>query len=471
MALATLQHDPESDSVVGADSIRPRLSNYEHTGEVDTNFAVLSSSPLGGFGQYYAGSFYALGLTHRTDDGIERAAPGRSEALAKAFDFSVGQTLYCRQAHFREPVFPLEVLKESAEQFSLDSLGTERAVEERELLRNLFFAWDRAELGSADLLRRHTLGLILYTVSEYENSGYLPAAGNAGVDHYLVYPPYYYGVLWRDDDVALPYRPPEALKNCYGYWQQFCAHEYLTQSLEILLHCTLETLNMQPSGMTLDDVCENLTGQDFETTLVGLFGAGSSPSGLMTALGIEAVPSADQCRAGHEEIGATSDRSEWKLAARRGKLGEVAAAAVGLMAVLYLKWRNARNEFANQIGMKAGENLCTGRVLPELDQWLQPDLDWSSALASLIKTFVLNQHDRIMYEKGRLESCWLHRLEGKILKDQDYQPVFRSSRHWNCVRILRDVGLLEFGIDGKIAITSDGRRTLGRILKNDGTRD
>ena len=276
-------------------------------------------------------------------------------------------------------------------------------------------------------------------------------------------------MLWRDDQPPVPYKPPTALASCYGFWQQFCAHEYLTQGLENLLYCVLETLNLQPSGMALDDVSSHLTGQDFRSTLVGLFGAGATPRDLMSALKMDSVPSEDHSRAARNEIDATSDKSEWSLADRDGKPEEVAAAAVGILAVLYSKWRSARNEYARYIGTKAGSNLWTGIVLPALDQWLRPDLDWKSAIASLMEPYVLDQHDRVMYEKGRLESCWLHRLDGKIHKDQDYQPVFRSSRHWNCARILRDVGLLDFGSGGEISITSDGRRQLNQILKSDGT--
>jgi len=184
---------------------------------------------------------------------------------------------------------------------------------------------------------------------------------------------------------------------------------------------------------------------------------------------MSAVPSEEHCRLARAKIGATSNKSERALVGRDGKPGEVAAAAVGLLGILYSKWRGARNEFARYIGTKAGSNLWTGIVLPALDRWFRPDLDWKSALASLIEPFVLDQHDRVMYEKGRLESCWLHRLDGKIHKDQDYEPVFRASRHWNCVRILRDIGLLEFGFDDEISITPDGRRQLSRILKADGT--
>jgi len=468
IALSTLQHNPDSTSVVGADAVRPRLGKYAENREVDTNFAVLPSNGMGGYGQYYGGSLYALGLTHRTEDGIDRAAPGRGDALARAFDDSVALTPYCRQKHFEEKIVPLNVLKKSAERFSLDSLGEGNAAGERELLRNLFFSWDRSEVGDTDLLRRQTLGLILYTISEYGKAGFNPASDS--VDRYLVYPPYYYNLLWRDDESPLPYHPPAAFAQCYGFWQQFCAHEYLTQALENLLYCALETLNLQPAGMTLDEVSSSLTIEGFRATLVDVFGAGATPRELMLALGMGAVPSEDQCQAARTSIGATSIKSEWALVDRDGKPEEVASAAIGLLVVLYSKWRSARNEFARYIGTKAGSNLWTGAVLPALDQWFQPDLDWKSAIVSLMEPFVLDQHDRVMYEKGRLESCWLHRLEGKIHKDQDYVPVFRSSRHWNCVRILRDIGLLNFGSDGRVSITADGRRQLSRILKNDGTR-
>ena len=57
----------------------------------------------------------------------ERVAPGRGEALAKAFDHSVAQTMYQKQAQYGEKVIPLRVLEKSAEVFSLESLDQERA--------------------------------------------------------------------------------------------------------------------------------------------------------------------------------------------------------------------------------------------------------------------------------------------------------------------------------------------------------
>jgi hypothetical protein len=422
---------------------------------------------LGGFGQYYAGSLYVLGLTHRDENGIDHAEAGRGVALAEAFDRSIARTKYYRQGHFAEADVPFDVLKKSASQLSLDCLSEELANHERTLLRNLLFSWDKSVISDTDLLRRHTLGLILDTISEYGKLGFKPSSDN--VDHYLVYPPYYYGAIWHDGDCG-PYKPPSLFANCHGFWQQFCVHEFLTQALEKILGSTLDTLNLQPAGMTLTEVCLSLTGENFRATLKDLFGAATSPSALMGKIGINGIPSIAECDANRKRIGVISTRSELALSIADGSPEQIAAGAIGILAVLYAKWRSVRNEFVTYVGTKAGSNLWTGVVLPVLDQWIQPTLSWESALKSLLEPFVLDQHDRIMYEKGRLESCWLHRLDGKIQKDQDYKAVFRSSRHWNCVRILRDLGLLDFGADHGMSITSDGRKVLARILNDNGTR-
>lgn len=43
---------------------------------------------MGGYGQYYGGSLYALGLTRRTEDGIDRAAPLAAENRNETADVS-----------------------------------------------------------------------------------------------------------------------------------------------------------------------------------------------------------------------------------------------------------------------------------------------------------------------------------------------------------------------------------------------
>ena len=82
-----------------------------------------------------------------------------------------------------------------------------------------------------------------------------------------------------------------------------------------------------------------LARRGFRSTLVDVFGAGATPRELMAALEMGAVPSEDHCQAARTNIAA-------------GKPEEVAASAIGLLVVLYSKWRSARNEFARCIGMR-----------------------------------------------------------------------------------------------------------------------
>ena len=465
MALSTLSNNPEA-SVVGHDAVEPRLQKSSEAGEVDTNFKVLPSNGMGGYGQYYGGSLYGLGLTRRTEDGIDKVASGRGQALAEAFEESVRATPYCKQQQFNESVIPLPILHKSGERFSLDSLNQRYADAERHLLRDLFFAWDRPDLSDTDIFRRHTLALILNSVLCYQKTGVAPKVST--VDHYLVYPTYYYGVLNVNDGRTTPYSVPPQLATCLGFWRQFSVHEYFTEGLELLLYAVLEVLNLHPAGMKVEHICDALLTSTFTATLSDTFAKATSPSELLGSVGASDLPTELTSLKAQKHIGAGSKRSEWSLVDLEDGSPQVAAAVgIGLLAVLYSKWRGSGSEFIRYIAPKAGSNLWIGTMLPSLDHWFRPGTTWHIALQRLIEVFILDQHDRIVYEKGRLESSWLHRLEGLVIKDQDYEPVDRSSRHWNCIMILRDLELLKIDSDGGISITTEGRGMLNRILKTD----
>jgi hypothetical protein len=144
--------------------------------------------------------------------------------------------------------------------------------------------------------------------------------------------------------------------------------------------------------------------------------------------------------------------------------GSAMAAAVLLLACIYGKWRGITDDIGcSYVSQNAGNELWMGVVIPTLDDWLNKDKSWAETLRFLIDNFVINQHDRIMYEKRRLDSCWLSRIEGKIVKEQDYGPRWRSSRHENAVTILHDLGLV--AIDSNlISITMDGQNFIQDVL-------
>src|SRR5450759_4141503 len=69
VALATVLND-EATSPVGVTAVRVKINEGRPAGQFNSDFRVLPSNQLGGYGQYYGGSIYNLGLTHSLEDGI-----------------------------------------------------------------------------------------------------------------------------------------------------------------------------------------------------------------------------------------------------------------------------------------------------------------------------------------------------------------------------------------------------------------
>lgn len=142
------------------------------------------------------------------------------------------------------------------------------------------------------------------------------------------------------------------------------------------------------------------------------------------------------------------------------------ARALLLLAVLYGKWRGIKdNDGFRYVLVHAGSELWIGSIFPCLDSWLNESTTWEETLKEIITQFILDRHDVIMYEKKRLDSCWLHRVEGRIYKDQDYSATWRSSRHNNVISILRDLNLINVSEDDNIQQTTDGNSIFKDMLQ------
>ena len=65
-----------------------------------------------------------------------------------------------------------------------------------------------------------------------------------------------------------------------------------------------------------------------------------------------------------------------------------------------------------------------------------------------------------MYEKGRLEACWVHREGDRLVYDQDYPASYpaHNSRQRAAMGILIDLDLAQENDDGRYAPTKDGDR-------------
>lgn len=467
LAVATIANNPAT-SPVGVEATRIQFEKGKSTGFLDTDFKVLPSNPLGGYGQYYAGSIYHMHLSHRSVDAIDRVSPGAAEELAQAFQNAIENTPYIKNKLYSEREIPLKDLLKSKEFLTLDALNEPFAADEKRKLLEIFFELNEEQKDDKTLLRRQTLIYLLYILDLYNKSGSLvDAANNENLDEYLLYS-LYYGVLWLEDETVLPFEKLESFSFCGSLWRQFCLHQFLIQALELLLSSVIEAAGQETGGISLEDVIENFVEPEFFARLTEIFGEDSSagsPFELLNSIGIDELPTAEISRGLRDELLPDKKGSEAQILDKPAGNGpESAAQAVALLAVIYGKWRGENADAGiNYLARHAGHELWILKVFPVIDTWLDPKLTWQEAFAALIEVFVLQQHDRIMYEKRRLDSCWLRRTDGRIFREQDYRPVWRASRFYNATKIMTDLGLIN-AAERELEITAEGKELLNQLV-------
>lgn len=473
MALATLAAD-ESASPVGVDATRNYFASGIATGSFDCNFQVLPSNRLGGYGQYYAGSLYKLRLMEGSEAGLDCVTPGAADELAQSFHSSIVGTPYVKKRLFLETKIPKNDLMNSSESLSLDALQESFTSDERKRLTQILFGLNEADKGKEDaIVRRKTLTLLLHIISEFEQTGNFAVAERANhgfyTDEYLLYPTYY-GCLWPSENKTYPYTPPKPLMLCNNLWRQLCLHEFFCRAIEDYLCAVLEAAGAANEGLPGGSIAQNFIDDDFQSLLSSATGKeSSSPARLLSALGITSSPNEEFSLACQKKLSPKHRVSESQIMALKAtNAAEQAARATLMLAVLYGKWRGITKDSAFMyVAHKANAELWTGQVLPFLDRWLEPSLTWAAALEPLLEQFVINQHDRVFYEKGNLRSVWLKRADRRIFKEQDYEPVWRNSRISNCVRIMADLKLVTIDEEKAVSITAAGTRLMKKLLQDE----
>lgn len=455
----------EEATAIGFNAVSNRLDEAKKSGELTTQFQVLPSNALGGYGQYYTGCLHDLGLTHRPrEDGIDRVTDGIATLIARATHQVVARTPYIKQQEFNRNLVDLSVIKKSG-RLSLDFIHDPACANERELLVTLFFGLHSDERDTTTA-RRNTLIRLLSTIDAYEAAGIV--VGEATFTEQVVYAPAYFGTLISGDLATVqPWRPDKKLLPTSAGWAQFCLHQFLTMALEGLLDGMLQVLQHAPAGLAVDALAGQLLDRRFHDHVRGLLGVDcATPSDLLRALGVTRVPSSKECELAQASGSYTSKIGEWHCEAKVSTPSELCARSCIVFAVLYSKWRGSDHVTYRDLLRRAGHDLVAPSVLPWLDAWLQPAMAWAESLRTLF-VHIVQHHDRVMYDKGRLESCWIDRRNDRLVYAQEYEPFRRSTRHNQARRILDDLGLIEWrdaNGERSLFLTALGRTVLGRAL-------
>ncbi|MBI3918728.1 MAG: hypothetical protein HY322_17170 [Betaproteobacteria bacterium] len=464
-AIATLLQDPDA-SPVGKRAVARELERADT--DIRTGFRILPSNDLGGFGQYYSGSLYNLGLTHHPAEEFDQVTADRGTRLAEAIEKTIWSTQWSTKRAFRKRRISLKTLQASAVRLSLDAIHKSFAQHERVVLTDIFFGFDARESGVTSL-RRQSLARLLDLVRAYARYSIpLGATDGATLDDQLLLGPAYFGTLVdADGDAAASYVPPQFLISCSNLWRQFCLHEIVSWTLDSILSAVLSLLGEAPGrGLPIDKVVESLTGKELVRAIEAHTNLKvPTTEALLARVGVQEIPPVESCQKARLRFSLKAKLNEDILMRSAAtKPVELVARALPCLALLYAKWRDGSDDPAwIAIRAMAGPELAATTVLPRLDSWLVTNQAWSTAIRILVE-LVVAQHDRIMYEKGRLEACWVHRDGDRLVFDQDYPAGYpaHNSRQRAAMGILVDLGLVQGNKDGRYAPTKDGDRVFVR---------
>src|ERR1019366_3727673 len=341
-----------------------------------------------------------------------------------------------------KPRVPKEVLKDSAEWYSLDALAGPAADTERELLIRLFLELDQSPSATRPLNRQATLGMLLHLLRFCEDAGI--AVTRRDVDDGVIFWPHYYDGIADNDHDLLPYQAPPAFAAVHAFWRQFAAHQFLAYALEDFLAAILDALTPHPEGRTQPALLDALVDKRFVQDLKKAMGADcSTPARLLQAIGITAIPDVHGSKAVSKRFHGESELNEWSTCWDR----EVSPAtrlgrSMLLLALLYGKWRGRNDEeVLLRVAEGAKKDAWLGTTFPWLDEWLTGGVDWRAAVARILEWTTM-RHDIIKFQKRKLDASWFELANERYVKQQDLVPHFRASRHGNATTVLQDVGLI-----------------------------
>lgn len=452
--------------VVGVRQVDATLASADEDDNLRTNFRILPSNGSGGYGQYYAGCLHTMDLVRSDEGGELIASPDRGAKLANAFASATARSRYLAEDWRERSRVPMAVLKQSSKHFSLDALSNPAAEKEREMLISLFFDLGQKPTATRRLCRQATLGLFLHVLKSCAKAGIEVTRRN--VDEGAIFWPHYFSGIEDGDHGFQPYEPAPAFAEAHAFWRQFCAHQFLVYALEEFLAGVLDALSMHPEGLTPSTLVNELVGTDFVKDLEKVLKTKcATPTALLAAVGVTKVPDAASCLAASKRFHGSAKLNEWNVCwdekvAPKTRLGR----ALLLLAILYAKWRGRCDEDALlQVQEEAGKEVWLGTLFPWLDEWLESKPTWTQAIEKVLEWTAM-RHENVKFQKRKLDASWFEMANGRFVKQQDYAPSFRASRHGTAATILQDIGLIEHGgLDDPLKLTPRGRQVLDEVTK------
>ncbi len=462
-------HDGDGPAaLVGVRQGERRWRSQFQSGSFRTDFQPLPSMLAGGYGQYYGGSLYNLGLVHTPVEanGVDRLTP-LGQTIAAAFSVAVADTEYIKEGMQGLPELGLATAQDYGKHACLCRL---RSATKADLgpLTDLFFGMGEHNRPEA-VPRRETLLLCLDAVSAANKHKIEVAKG--AFDALVVSCCAFYGHLLRGKR-SVRYGAPKPLTTCAQRWRWLELHRYTSYALERLLSALLTRLNDAQKRMSLDEFVRDLdwgkmsqTAREFApglrgADLRGWVGAVLGSGGAISEQGSLQFDRSHGLSADLSEDGLGSQLAE------SDDLNEQVALSVLLLLTLYCRFNHCRGRDPRWMenAQRGDGELWFEVVARRIDDHLSKKANVAQFLVDLLDRDVLDGHERMRFERGKLDASWLERDGAMLTWQRDYRPPWRSSKMENCGTILEDLGLLHVDEDGLVEVAPRGAALRSRLL-------
>lgn len=411
----------------------------------DCSFSVMESSELGTFGLYYVGTAYNLGLIETNDEQIYTLTPSGSKLyhLAEARYRKLRPEYYEKYRGKREVPWP--VLESWAKVNDFDNLRDPDNLAERQFFESLLFRLDDKR---APDYRRDSLAFFLACIDHC-------AANQVTFTEDVVRNINYYSYYRGNGGTIHPFSAPTHFADVHFYWRIYDGHVYFQGWLSKYFETFLNYLKGCSDGSTVDEFLAALDDQQFNETVNYFLQTNDewiegSFEALLSVIGSPA------------KLEMSFSEEALKLDNQLSAPSAVVAKFVLTLANLYVAFKDVRRDARYTFVASNLSNDLWFDALYHIPNLLQMPV--RQLLRKILRTYILDQHDRIMMEKNDLRRCWFTSERGKYFWQSDVSVIWRSAKYPTAMSFLRDMNLVDQD-DSLIWLTDEGRELYETLVR------
>lgn len=430
-------------AVPGSDKISKILT--EGAEAYDCNFSTMESNDLGAFGQNYRGTTYTLGLIEYNDNGVmtlTHVGQDLYEIAEKRYQRF--KPAYHTRYRGQSPV-PTAVLREWGQVNDFDNMRDPECQAEQTFFQSLLFRLNHNNPGD---YRRETLAFFLACIRHCDQAG-------VPFDEDVLRHIHTYRCYRRGSDEIVTFTVHKVFEDVHFYWSIYEGHVYFRGWLSRVFQAFLYHLKGCPDGATLEDFLNEVNADSFNEAITYFCGTETNwLEGEMGAI-------LDQM-SGPPDLTDLFSEAQLTADTQFDSLSGIMAKFVLIMAALWHRFKVVRPDRRYQaVAVNLSSDLWFD-VLFHLPQLRKTPV--SSFLRFMLKSYVINQHDRIMIEKNDLRRCWFTTEKGRYFFQADASIIWRPAKYGTIMNFLSDMNLITASDGKQWRLTTEGETLLQKVI-------